>query len=383
MIADLLLYKNGGWMGFDTLKNSADTYQLLLIFGERRLLTEPDVIPPIAQVFTNARSVACSTAGEIYGGGCNTDTVFCLALSFDKTRFEIVEDRIARHVNSFELGRSLARQLPSKELSYVMVLSDGALIVGDELIEGMNTVFDPSVTITGAMAGDGARFGETLTGTDGNLSTGNVVLIGFYGSALQVSSGVKGGWTLFGPERTITRSEGNELFEIDGENALTLYKRYLGEYARELPGSALFFPIAILKNSSDDHVVRTILHVDEATGSMRFAGKVPVGSRIRLMRTNTDDVIHMAGNAAADARVENPMHISRSSELALIFNCIGRRLVLDARANDEIKAITDQLNPHTLVAGFYSYGEFSKRTSYGQGCELHNQTVVVTLLYEN
>ena len=378
MIADLLIFKNGSWQGFNQLKETPDSYQLLLIFGDRELICLPDIIPQLSEVFIQAKIIAASTAGEIYQNEANQQSIVCIAVKFKRTLFEIAEDNIKNHNNSYELGKQMAQRLNQKDLRYVMVISDGSIVNGDELIEGLNEVLGAAVEITGAMAGDGARFERTVTGVDGNLSSGNVILLGLYGNHIQVSSGVKGGWSLFGPERTITKSSGNELFEIDGENALMLYKRYLGNFAEELPASALFFPIAVLKDNIEEFTVRTILNVNEEKGSMTFAGNVPQGSRIRLMRTNTDQVIKMASNAAVEAVSKNGTQIP----LALIFNCIGRRLVLDSRANEEIQSITRNFTEATTVAGLYSYGEFSKRTSIGNHCELHNQTVVVTIFDE-
>ena len=378
MIADLLIFKNGSWQGFNQLKDTPDSYQLLLVFGDCELLCLPDIVPQLSEVFIQAKIIAASTAGEIYQNEANQQSIVCIAIRFDGTPFEIVEDNINAYNNSYELGKQTAQRLSQKDLRYVMVISDGSIVNGDELIQGLNEVIDAAVEITGVMAGDGTRFEHTITGVNGNLSNGNLILLGLYGSHIKVSSGVKGGWSLFGPERTITQSSGNELFEIDGENALALYKRYLGSFAEELPASALFFPIAILKNSNEEFTVRTILNVNEEKGSMTFAGNVPQGSRIRLMRTNTDKVINLASSAAFEAVNKSGTKIP----LALIFNCIGRRLVLDSRAHEEIQSITRNFTEATTVAGLYSYGEFSKRTSIGNNCELHNQTVVITVFNE-
>jgi len=44
-----------------------------------------------------------------------------------------------------------------------------------------------------------------------------------------------GGWDPFGPERLITKSKENILYELDGQSALELYKKYLGEHAKVFP----------------------------------------------------------------------------------------------------------------------------------------------------
>ncbi len=69
----------------------------------------------------------------------------------------------------------------------------------------------------------------------------------------------------FGPDRLITSSNGNVLYELDGQSALALYKQYLGEHAAGLPATALLFPLALRgKDGEDVGLVRAILAVDES-----------------------------------------------------------------------------------------------------------------------
>jgi hypothetical protein len=116
---------------------------------------------------------------------------------------------------------------------------------GSRLAEGLATGTGGSAVITGGLAGDGSRFERTWVLVDGHPQVSHVTAIGLYGTALEVGYGSDGGWTVLGPERVITRSEGNVLLELDGHPALELYKSYLGERAVGLPATALLFPLAV------------------------------------------------------------------------------------------------------------------------------------------
>ena len=72
-----------------------------------------------------------------------------------------------------------------------------------------------------------------------------MVAVGLYGEHVKLGHGSKGGWDTFGPERIVTKSDGNVLYELDDKPALALYKEYLGDRAAGLPGSALLFPLAL------------------------------------------------------------------------------------------------------------------------------------------
>ena len=126
----------------------------------------------------------------------------------------------------------------------VLVLSDGLGVNGSELIRGLNAILPANVMVSGGLAGDGERFKRTWVVKDGLPLGGYVTAVGLYGTAVRLTHGSKGGWDLFGPERLITRSQGNVLYELNHKPALQLYKDYLGELVSGLPGTALHFPLS-------------------------------------------------------------------------------------------------------------------------------------------
>jgi len=194
-----------------------------------------------------------------------------------------------------------------------------------------------------------------------------------------VGFGSLGGWDAFGPERLITRSKENVLYELDGRSALDLYKNYLGDHARNLPSSALLFPLSVRAREKDAPVVRTVLAIDETDQSMTFAGDVPVGAYARFMKANFDRLIDGALGAA---RSSHQALGEGTAELAVLISCVGRKLVLKQRIEEEVEAVREVLGPDTVLTGFYSYGELSPFTPDAR-CELHNQTMTITTLSES
>jgi hypothetical protein len=205
-----------------------------------------------------------------------------------------------------------------------------------------------------------------------------------YGGQLKISHGSMGGWESFGPERTITRSKGNQLFMIDDEYALDLYKKYLGNYANELPGSALLFPLLVRVSNEEEPVVRTILSIDEESKSMIFAGDVPEGASVRFMKANFDRLVDAASGAANQAMGGGAMtggvsggEVGGEPTLSVLISCVGRKIILGNRVAEEVEAVKDVFGAKTLVTGFYSYGEIAPHSSRVQ-CQLHNQTMTIT-----
>jgi hypothetical protein len=296
-----------GWMP-DLTKTDIGDVQLLLMFGATQLLREQIQLQQIKNTYPHALIFGCSTAGEICGTQVTDDSIVLTAIKFEHTQLKDVCVNLDQVENSLQAGEFLARALPlalpslmssgEDKLVHVFILSDGSKVNGSDLVRGLTSQLSTGTTLTGGLAGDGARFGETLVFGNSEPQKGKIAIIGLYGNRLKVGFGSLGGWDSFGPERLITKSKGNVLYELDGHSALELYVKYLGEYARDLPAATLLFPLDVRNQSGDKGVVRTILSIDENEHSMMFAGDVPEGSYARFMKANFDRLIDGAVGAA-------------------------------------------------------------------------------------
>jgi hypothetical protein len=300
------------------------------------------------------------------------------AVEFAHTRIKATSVELAGDLGRREAGKRLAEKLKSDDLVLAFVLSDGQNVNGSSLVEGLNEVLGDTIPVTGGLAGDGYDFSETLVGMDDQPSAGKVAAIGFYGDRLRVGYGSVGGWDTFGPVRTVTRSEENVLFELDGRSALQLYKDYLGDRAAELPGSALLFPLALKGAKPEEQLVRTVLSVDDERDCMIFAGDIPENSQVQLMMANFNRIIDGAAGAAEQCL---PSMQGSTPELAVLISCVGRKLILGQRVEEEIEEVREILGEGVAIAGFYSYGEISPGGAR-TGCRLHNQTMTITTLAE-
>ncbi|HYC79758.1 MAG TPA: FIST C-terminal domain-containing protein, partial [Candidatus Binatia bacterium] len=261
-----------------------------------------------------------------------------------------------------------------------MVFSDGLRVNGTALVRGLNEKLPPNVSVTGGLVGDGAGFKKTVLGLNETPQEGRIILIGFYGNSLKIGYGSLGGWDAFGVERIITRSKGNVLYELDGQPALKLYKDYLGSKAQGLPSTGLLFPLRLRpKDSKDTEVVRTILGIDEKDQSMTFAGDMPEGATVALMKANFERLIDGA-SGAGNMSIEQLG--KQEPELAILISCIGRKLVLKERVDEEIDAVRSAIGHGAATTGFYSYGELCPTAASEKQCQLHNQTMTITTFRE-
>lgn len=366
---------NSGWsQPAETIDGSPD---LILLFGAPAALENPS--QPVAALrarYPEALCVGSSSAGEIFGSHVTDGAISAVVIKFATTRVRVAVRPIETSADSYAVGQALAGELTAPDLRHVLVLSDGLKVNGTSLTAGLREGLPPAVAATGGLAGDGADFKRTVIVNGDQIASGLVVALGFYGHTLQVRFGSAGGWESFGPKRLITEAEGNVLYELDGQPALELYKRYLGERAAELPATGLFFPLEILSDTTTNQrgLVRTILAIDEEKQSLTFAGDMPKGHYARLMKASCDRLVFGAEDAALQTQGE-PV------TLAILVSCVGRKLVMGQRVEEEVEAVLSVLGPGAQVAGFYSYGEICPGHP-GHGCELHNQTMTLTTFAE-
>lgn len=351
---------------------------LVIAFGAPEIIDNEVPVRELREAYPNSCLVGCSSAGEIFGVEIFDGSLVVAVVQFERATVAGAYRHIGASAESQSIGTALARELYRPGLRAVLVLSDGTNVQGSELVRGLNAALPESVIVTGGLAGDGDRFRRTWVIRDGRPQTRSISAVGFYGESLLIGYGSKGGWDIFGPERIVTRSEGNILYELDGTPALALYKQYLGHRAAQLPAAALLFPLALRADTAaEKRLVRTILSVDEDRQSMTFAGDIPQGYLAQLMTANFDRLLEGAANAAwmAVDRVQED-----AQNLCIAISCVGRRLLLGDRAEEETEAILEIMPPQTRQIGFYSYGEIAP---FAEGfCDLHNQTMTLTTITE-
>lgn len=372
----LIKRKNDNWK---YLSNKVDLKEpLILVFGNRFLLEDENIYNELREKFPDGHIVFGSTSGDITAYFVTDDSIVATAIEFEKTKFEIKTSNVLNSdLDSYVTGENLINQFSKEGLRHVFVISEGSFVNGSELTKGMNSAVDNNLLITGGLCGDAARFEKTVSSYNESPKAGEIVAIGFYGETFEASFAIHGGWSPFGPERVVTKSKSNILYELDGQPALDLYKKYLGEKSKELPGAALLYPLNVKKEGEDQSFVRTILNIDEDSNAMVLAGDIPENSKVQLMMTNIDNIANaseLAAKHALEKRKNKP-------ELALLVSCIGRKLVLDQRVEEEIEEVVSVIGEDTVYCGFYSYGEIAP-FNLEINCQLHNQTMTITLISE-
>lgn len=356
------------------------TANLVLVFGSVKRFSESRLQSVLKERYPTAQVIGCSTSGEITATGVFDDSLQITAILWEKAVQRVTHTKMTGMQNSFETAVGLAKQLKSDSLKAVLVYSDGLNVNGSELLEGFKSVLG-EIPVMGGMAGDGFGFSKTVQLFNDTISDGLVIAVGLYGDSLIAATGVGRGWKPYGPPRKVTKSEKNVVIELDGKPALPLYNLYIGAHsAKDLPGSGLKFPFAIIEEGKRDiEKIRTLLAIDPKANSLTFAGNVDEGETVRFCQSTHDRLVEGAGDAAQ--LVADHTNVNQVG-LAVCVSCVGRKGVMAELVADEIKLVQQILGNQTAITGFYSYGEFAPRPDTNDSV-LHNQTMTIGYLSED
>ena len=356
----------------------AQTAQIVFLFGSFEIVSSPEWLGHVRRTFPQAHIVGCTTGGEIHGVRVSDDTAVVTAVYLRKSSIQTTLVRVEGEEASYRAGKQLIEQLDPVGLRHVFIVSDGLLVNGSDLLAGVNEALPTGVSASGGFAGDGHRFERAWVWCDTAPAQSTAVAIGFYGADLRIGLSSTGGWGPFGPDRLVTRAHKNVLYEVDGRPVLALFKEYLGEYASQLPSVGLLYPLELRDPKGETRYLRSLLGIDEAEQSIKFAGNIREGWLSRFMVGDIEDLI--SGTPAA-ARQSWPVAGLIPPELSLIVSCAGRRAVLKQRVEEEVDGVREVFGTSTALAGFYSYGEIAAG-GFRTACELHNETMSITSLSE-
>jgi hypothetical protein len=371
------IYKNGDWDSeVNTSLDSPNT--LILFFSSLPEAQVKNEVAHIKKCFPSSIVFGASTSGEIFDDEVYDDSIVLNIIQFQSTRLKVHHVNHIDSENFFESGVAIAKLFEPEKLQGLFVLSDGLNTNGSQVTRGIASIIGSNVVVSGGLAGDKDRFEKTWILYGDKLKDAGVQAVGFYGDHIHFEAASKGGWDSLGLTRVVTKSKNNVLYELDGKPALDIYKRYLGDKAQELPSSGLLFPLELKGKNTTDTKVRTVLSVNEEERSITFAGDIPEHSTVTFMKANFERLINGAEESAESINFSN---YHGEPLVCIAISCVGRKLVLKSRIDEEVESVKEVLPDNASIVGFYSYGEISPLSN--GTCDLHNQTMTLTSIWES
>lgn len=382
-------FKAGHEAASEALNKHGGTPEVLIVLGSPRF-DHKQLLAGIISVAGDVPMVGGSTAGEISGSGISNESVVIMALGSDTLDFatgiglDMSQDETACGV---ALVDDFRHRISIKEASSLLIFPDGMGGDGLKVIDGLQSVMGTGFEIVGGYLGDGEDFRTTFQYFNGKVYNNAMPGLLICGKAgFRTGIGVRSGFESIGNRFYCTAAEGNIVKEFDNERALDLYKEFLGdERFQRLPGICLEYPFGLI----DDKVsiagkeyfqLRCCLAVDHEKGSITLAASIPEGRAITLTTASRGDIINGAKLAAEQAKESLK---DAKPEAILMFSCVGRKLILGRRTQEEVAVVKEVLGKDVPLIGFYTYGEIGpidKTREELSVSKFHNETVVLWVL---
>ena len=385
-------YEAGKAAALNALEDHKGKPEVLFIFSAM-LYNHKELLNGIQSVTGEIPLVGGTTAGEIDSSGFSSQSVTIMAMSSDNLDFVT---GIGQDMSKDEkaCSKSLTKDLASKtelsKASSLLIFPNGMGGDGIKMIEGLQEELGQDFEIVGGYLGDDERFEQTYQYYNGKVYKDAIpgVLLCNKQNGYKTGIGVRSGFEPIGNRFYCSAAEGNVVKQFDGESALDLYKEFLGEErAQRLPGIALEYPFGLIdeKVSIGDKEyfqLRCGLAVDHDKGTISLAASIPEGSAITLTTASRNDIIKGAEQAAQQALESLE---GAKPKAIMMFSCVGRKLVLGRRTQEEIDAVKNVLGKDVPIIGFYTYGEIGpidKLKNDLKATKFHNETVVLWALGE-
>ena len=363
-----------GWLD-EPILSDAD---LVISFVHDKWIDSLDLHSICKEKYQNADILLIGSGGQIIDQTLYDDEMCLIAIKWNKVKSKGCVVPCLSLEQSFSAGQEVAKQLMQDSLKHVLIFADAQHVTGEQMIHGIYSILPKEVSVSGGFASDNAEFKRGLNGLNANPTGQSIVAVGLYSDALRVICGAQSGWQTFGPKRSVTKAIGNRLIEVDGQNILDLYSKYVEVTDHNTAAlHALYHPIAAFRDNATEHsVLRAILGIDKEEKSLILAANVTEGTKIQFTHGHYHSLIK---GAEAASHILAPAN--RKDAFILIVGCIARRVLLGNRTEDELDVVKEILDKPRCI-GFYSHGEIAYN-NVAQLCEQHNQTMTMTAFYED
>ena len=323
----------------------------------------PKLIDTIKTYIPEAVIIGSSTSGGIAEGIIYENSTIISISTFDNTRL----DAFSRvEGNSYEIGKELALSLVKSDTKCVVLFIDNAYHNVDQLLEGFHNNGGDDVILVGGLAGD-IIFNKSFVIHDTNIVTKGAVAVALSSEDLNCFTDYNFGWEGVGKKMTVTRSDEESVYEIDGKPALSMYVKYFGEnITKDLPHSILEYPL-IFEDSDGFSMARSAVRVND-DGSICFSGEIKEGRTVQFGISSNKDVLNTMADIYTQASI-SPI------ESIFIYSCAARKLLMHNNVELENGSFADI----ATEVGFFTFGEFAQAKGKNR---LFNITSVVLGLSE-
>ena len=331
----------------------------------------------------------CGSSGEGIIAGAEADesnfSVAVMAIGSDDLRFDSAFATDLKR-DSQGAGRRIAEALRPKvgpDALGVIMLADGLTVNFDRFLRGFEEAAgaERPLPLFGGTSADNWEMKHTYQYCDDRVVSDGVACTLVSGRA-EVAWAVNHGCLPIGAERTVTKCDGNVIYEIDGKSILQVLKEYLiddeiDNWSKTVVNLCLGFKAPGSMKDYDEFLIRFMPTKDDATGSVTIPTEVTEGTSVWMTRRDHEKIAKGVDRISQDLR---SMTRGRTPKMVLQFDCAGRGKVVlrDQQKADLQKKLRGTFASDVPWMGLYTYGEVGP---VGTRNSFHCYTAVVLAIH--
>ena len=330
---------------------------------------QPSLVRAVRETTGGAPLAGCSAEGTINGDDADESnfSVVVTAISSDELQWTNgivpgLEDQPRA------VGKQVAQDLLptlSADAIGLFVFPDGLTDYLEPFFAGLeeNLPSDRFLPLWGGGAGNNVSVEEpTYQYCDDEVISGGVAYALLSGKA-QAGWAISHGLVPIGTARTVTRSQGNVIYEIDGKPAIEVLKEYLPEGALAEDRDWMRYAVSLALTTKapnymkdEEYVVRGVPAVRMADGSITVQTEVPEGTSVWFSSRDKEKITsrfdRMAQQITEQLGDDKP-------KLVFQFECFtrGKSLFREQEKMQLLKRLRQSVGPDVPWAGFYTIGE--------------------------
>jgi hypothetical protein len=324
----------------------------------------------------NIQIFGMTSAGEICNEEVSELSAVAMLLEAKPEHFALFGENKLADESFFDFGKRMANEALQKFDAPALVIHSGGLLNdGEAIVRGILSVKD-DMPIFGGLAGDNFRMQQTWAQVGRKQISSGIAVLAWDTTKVNCLGVASSGWKTVGIERVITKSVGNIVYEIDGQDALEVITRYFKLPENMSPSDVVMlvgsqYPLHVFREDGTS-VIRACL-MSHPEGGLVFAGSVPQGAKVKFSVPPDLDIIETSVDEVKQIKpkIEN-------ADAIFIYSCKARHLSLGPmidRENCGIMEIWDK-----PLVGLFTYGEIGAK--HGTKCDFHNETISVLVIAE-
>lgn len=296
----------------------------------------------------------CATGQEYFG----EPAVAAMAGHFPADSFRIFDD-IGDNVGEFVEARR--DWLDASEARFGIVHADPRHPRTAELVPELAAAAE--CFLVGGLISSRGEYAHVAGGRVSGSNNQSPLSGVMFHAEVPVATALTQGCSPIGPTHEITMSRDNLVYQLDGRQALEVFKEDIGpELAADLHGIGqhIFAGFPLRGSDRADYTVRNLLGMDMGTGIIAIAADIEDGQEVMFCRRDRHSAEADLDRMLADLK-------RRSGDAprgGVYFSCLGRGPSIFGEQSAELGRIRDALGDVPLV-GFFCNGEISHNRLYG------------------